>query len=58
MRKITIAGNLEFLGFGLDGEYEDLMAHVRRLMGEEVEQMLRKYTCQNALTGQCKEEDE
>ena len=41
MRKITIAGSLEFLG-AVNDEWEDLMVHVRLHMGEEVEKMIRE----------------
>lgn len=46
MRKIYIAGCLEILGAAAtNDEFEDLMVHVRNHMGEEVEQMIREYTC-------------
>ena len=41
MRKIYIAGCLEFLG-SVNDEFEDLMVHVRKHMGEDVEQMIRE----------------
>ena len=44
MRKIIIADCLEILG-SVNDEFEDLMVHVRRHMGEEVEEMIREYTC-------------
>ena len=57
MRKIYIAGCLEILGTA-NNEYEDLMVHVRKHMGEEVEQMLREHTCPLGSECQCEKEEE